>query len=113
MASAGNDDVRQAGRGDRATVTASVAGAFAHDPAWLFLLEAEYDRLAPLFAGALFDLRVDSGQVWITGDGAAAALWDPPATGSEPSSYSDEVWGFFRAQAGEAAWARLAEYERA
>jgi GNAT superfamily N-acetyltransferase len=109
----GMDDVRPATRGDRETVTASVAAAFAHDPAWLFLLEPDYDRLAPLFAGILFDVRVDAGNVWITGDGAAAAMWDPPATGSEPWSPSEDVWAPFRAQAGEAAWQRLAEYERA
>jgi GNAT superfamily N-acetyltransferase len=113
MASVGTDDVRQAHRADRAAVVASVAAAFAHDPAWSFLLEPDYDRLAPLFAGTLFDLRVDEGNVWITGDAAAVAMWDPPVTGPGPSSPSDELWGPFRVQAGESAWLRLAEYERA
>jgi len=113
MESTGMDDVRQADRGDRATVAASVAAAFAHDPAWLFLLGADYDRLAPLFAAALFDLRVDSGDVWIAGDGMAAAMWEPPVARPGPWAPSQEVWEPFRAQAGEPAWQRLAEYERA
>jgi GNAT superfamily N-acetyltransferase len=113
MARVGGDHVRPAARGDRATVTATVAAAFAHDPAWSFLLGADYDRLAPLFAAALFDLRVDAGNVWIAGDGAAAAMWDPPVTGPESSSPSDEVWGPYRTEAGDPAWERLVEYERA
>jgi GNAT superfamily N-acetyltransferase len=113
MQSVTRDDVRPAEQGDRAVVTASVAAAFANDPAWSYLLGVDYDRLAPLFAGALFDLRVDAGNVWITSDGTAAAMWDPPGAEPGASSPSEEVWGPYRAQAGEPAWLRLAEYERA
>jgi hypothetical protein len=50
----GVDDVRRAHPGDRAALVDIVAVAFAHDPAWTFLLGADYGRLAPRFAGALF-----------------------------------------------------------
>ena len=57
-------------------MTANVAAAFAHDPAWAFLLGADYDRLAPAFACALFDTRVASGSVWVSTDLAAVAMWE-------------------------------------
>jgi GNAT superfamily N-acetyltransferase len=34
---------------------------------------------ASAFAGYLFDKRVDLGTVWVAEDGAAVAMWDPPA----------------------------------
>ena len=104
-------DVRQAETLDRAAVTRSVAAAFAHDPAWAFLLGDDYERLAPFFAGALFDLRVGSGDVWVTGDLAAVAMWECP--GAVTAAGSGQIWEAFRARAGERAWARLAEYESA
>src|SRR5580700_11239714 len=42
--------VRHARREDREAVTRTVSAAFAQDPAWLFLLGARYDQLAPRFA---------------------------------------------------------------
>jgi GNAT superfamily N-acetyltransferase len=107
------DGVRQADPGDRGAVTASVSAAFADDPAWSFLHGDDYHRLAPHFAGALFDLRVDAGDVWVTGDRATAALWEPPVGQRVSSSPSERVWGAYRALAGEPAWERLTEYERA
>jgi hypothetical protein len=47
--------VRQATRRDRTTVTATIALAFADDPAWRHLLGSDYADHAPHFAGALFD----------------------------------------------------------
>ncbi|HVC69555.1 MAG TPA: GNAT family N-acetyltransferase [Acidimicrobiales bacterium] len=103
--------VRLARTVDRGRVIASVAAAFAHDPAWSFLCGDDYDRLAPQFAGALFDTRVGSGHVWVTDDLASVAMWDPP--GKVPSSQSERLWKAYRAVAGEAAWQRLSEYESA
>ncbi len=105
--------VRQAHPGDRTSVTASAAAAFADDPAWSFLHGDDYDRLAPHFAGALFDLRVGAGDVWVTGDLAATAMWEPPGGHRVSSDHADQVWDAYRAVAGKAAWARLTEYERA
>ncbi len=95
---------------------ASTAAAFADDPAWSFFFGDDYDRLAPLFAGVLFDLRVGAGTVWVTGDRASAALWEAPAGDAgppEPGERSEEAWGEYRALAGPEVWARLVEYERA
>ncbi len=94
-------------------MTASAAAAFADDPAWSFLYGDDYERLAPHFAGALFDLRVGAGDVWVTGDLAATAMWEPPGAHRAPSDHAEHVWDAYRAVAGEAAWERLTEYERA
>jgi GNAT superfamily N-acetyltransferase len=90
-----------------------VAAAFAHDPAWAFLLGDDYDRLAPHFAGALFDVRVRSGHVWIDAERAAVAMWDPPGRTGDPTADSLEMWAVYRHVAGVTAWQRLTEYERA
>jgi GNAT superfamily N-acetyltransferase len=105
--------VRRAERGDREAVTSSVAAAFARDPAWSFLHGDDYDRLAPLFAAALFDLRVGTGGVWVTDDRAAVAMWDPPRGGRVATVDSERIWDAYRAAAGAPAWDRLTEYDRA
>jgi GNAT superfamily N-acetyltransferase len=105
------DKVRPARPGDRPTVIATVAAAFAHDPAWSFLCGDEYPRLAPQFAGALFDTRVGSGHVWVTDDLTSVAMWDPPAR--TPSAESERLWRTYRTVAGEPAWRRLSAYEGA
>jgi GNAT superfamily N-acetyltransferase len=105
--------VRQARPSDRSAVTAAAAAAFHGDPAWSFLLGDDYDDLAPHFAGALFDVRVDSGYVWVTGDLAALAMWDPPGGDRALTTRSEEVWAAFRARAGAPVSQRLTEYGRA
>jgi GNAT superfamily N-acetyltransferase len=90
-----------------------VAAAFAHDPAWAFLLDDDYDRLAPHFAGALFDLRVRSGHVWVDAECAAVAMWDPPGGIGDSTTDFSETWAVYRHVAGASAWQRLTEYERA
>jgi len=94
-------------------VTAVVAAAFAHDPAWSFLFGEDYDRLAPHFAGVLFDDRVGSGDVWVTGDVSAVAMWDPPGKAAVDRGDSGARWRAYRALAGEPAWGRLRLYEEA
>jgi GNAT superfamily N-acetyltransferase len=70
--------VRKAEPHERAAVVSSVTEAFADDPAWAFILNTEYERLARHFAGALFDIRMAAGTVWVTDDLAATAMWDRP-----------------------------------
>jgi GNAT superfamily N-acetyltransferase len=98
---------------DRAAVTATVAAAFDGDPAWSFLHGADYERLAPHFAGALFDLRVDTDDVWITGKAESVAMWVPPGADAGQGPRSEEVWSAYRERAGEEAWLRLMAYEDA
>ncbi len=107
------DGVRPARRTDRAAVIDTVSAAFAHDPAWSFLLGEAYDRLAPQFTGALFDSRVDAGAVWVTNDVTAVAMWDRLGGGDEPTAEIESVWRTYRATAGVDAWARLRAYEEA
>jgi GNAT superfamily N-acetyltransferase len=104
--------VRQARAADRAGVVATVAAAFASDPAWAFLLGDGYERLAPRFAGALFDLRVISGGVWIAGECLAVAMWDPPGGAGSPER-AQAVWEEYAAFAGKDVYERLVHYNRA
>jgi GNAT superfamily N-acetyltransferase len=99
--------------GDRIAVAHLVAAAFADDPAWAFLFGSEYDRLAPLFAAALFDTRVAAQHVWVTRDLDAVAMWEH--MGADPISSPDHErrWTAYRAEAGDPAWQRLVEYDRA
>jgi AcrR family transcriptional regulator len=105
--------VRPAQARDRADVVRTVAAAFAHDPAWGFLLGDEYDRLAPLFAAALFDTRVAAGGVWVTSDVGAVAVWEERAGETTSAPEADDRWSEYRIAAGPGAWDRLREYERA
>lgn len=104
--------VRRASAADRAGVVGTVAAAFARDPAWAFLLGDGYERLAPRFAGVLFDLRVISGGVWIAGDCLAVAMWDPPDGAGSPE-HARAVWDEYAAFAGKEAHERLVHYDRA
>jgi len=112
-----NPAIRRAQPRDRPGVVATVAAAFAQDPAWGFIFGAEYERLAGDFAGALFDVRVVRQNVWVTDDLAAVAMWDPPSTGEDPAggaeAYAEEVWASYRAIASERTWDRLVRYNDA
>jgi GNAT superfamily N-acetyltransferase len=105
--------VRQAESHERPVVVASVTAAFAKDPAWAFILNAEYERLAPHFAGALFDLRLAAGAVWVTDDIAATAMWDPPEPTEGRTEIASSIWADYRALAGEEASGRLERYNAA
>jgi GNAT superfamily N-acetyltransferase len=105
--------VRRASSEDRSGVVASVVAAFAHDPAWAFMLGAEYEHLAPVFAGALFDLRIASENVWVTDDLAAVSMWDQPENGDEMPGYAASIWTRYRTAAGEGAFERLTLYNDA
>jgi GNAT superfamily N-acetyltransferase len=106
-------EVRQASAEDRAGVVASVAAAFAQDPAWAYMLGTGYERLAPQFAGALFDVRLLSGTVWVSDDLAAVAMWDPPDRSEAGVEHAQRVWARYRGVAGEAAFDRHTSYNAA
>jgi len=106
--------VRQARPSDREAVVATIVAAFARDTAWDFMVGHDYERIAPLFAGALFDLRVDVGHVWIADDAAAVSLWEGPGDMSLSSDdAASQVWDRYRAEAGELAWIALQAYDDA
>src|ERR1700733_1770773 len=105
--------VRRASSADRSGGVARVVAAFAHDPAWAFMLGAEYEQLAPLFAGALFDLRIASENVWVTDDLAAVSMWDPPDNGDDMPGYAASIWSRYRTAAGESTFERLTLYNHA
>jgi GNAT superfamily N-acetyltransferase len=107
--------VRKAETHERAAVVSSVIEAFANDPAWAFILDGEYERLAPHFAGALFDIRLAAGTVWVTDDLAATAMWDRPKSvaAAAPTALAGRTWASYRALAGPDAAARLTRYNGA
>ena len=105
--------VRQATRRDRATVTATIAMAFADDPAWRYLLGSHYNDHAPHFASALFDGRVEEGTVWLVADGSAVAMWDRPRNEMASAPSRPDIWDAYADTVGAAAWSRLEAYESA
>jgi GNAT superfamily N-acetyltransferase len=76
-------------------------------------MDDEYERIAPKFAGALFDLRVFSGDVWVSDDLASVAMWDRPSGGEDRPQRAERVWAHYRAIAGEQPYERLLAYNDA
>jgi GNAT superfamily N-acetyltransferase len=105
--------IRQAVPQERSGVVATVVAAFAQDPAWAFILGEDYGRLAPHFAGSLFDVRVARRNVWVSDDLTAVAMWDPPRDSHSGGDDSRSVWARYRATAGEESFRRLAQYNDA
>jgi GNAT superfamily N-acetyltransferase len=108
-----NPVIRRALPGERSAVAATVAAAFADDPAWAFIFGEDYGRLAVHFAAALFDVRVGSQNVWVTDDLAAVAMWDPPGKSDGARVGGESIWVRYRAIAGEEVLRRLASYNDA
>jgi GNAT superfamily N-acetyltransferase len=108
------DRARPAIPSERPQVVATIAAAFSGDPAWAWLLGADFTRLAPVFAGALFDLRVGGGHVWTMGAAAeSVALWEPPGGLRTSPSAHEAVWGDFSAAAGDDVRDRVERYDAA
>jgi len=104
--------IRRALPGERGEVVATVTAAFAEDPAWAFLMGEEYQRLAPEFVGALFDLRAPGGNVWVSDDLATAAMWESPS-GDDDEQRTKKAWARYVSLAGEEAHERLVAYKTA
>jgi GNAT superfamily N-acetyltransferase len=73
----------------------------------------DYERLAPEFARVLFDLRVPSGNVWVSDDLASVAMWERPSGADEPVPGAQELWTRYRLVAGEEVFERLLTYRDA
>jgi ribosomal protein S18 acetylase RimI-like enzyme len=102
---------------DREPVTTMLVAAFAADPSlrWFLPGEDEYVTGATELFGGLFERRVGFGSVWVAGDHAAAALWEPPAdqrTGVDRERET-RLERSLRGVIGPAATARLAAYNDA
>jgi len=105
--------IRRVSSEERPEVVATVTAAFVEDPAWRFLMNDEYERLAPQFVGALFDLRVVPGNVWASDDLATVAMWDSPSGGDDQPQRAEKIWARYLATAGEQAYQRLIAYKKA
>jgi GNAT superfamily N-acetyltransferase len=92
-------------------VLTTIVAAFATDPCWTYLLGVDYPRLAPLFAGALFDQRVAHETVWMRADASSVALWDRP--GASQDDGRSGHWAAFHHAAGTGPAARFAAYDAA
>ena len=104
--------IRQATPQDRPGVLATVTAAFAEDPGWAFLMGEEYQRLAPEFVGALFDLRAPGRT------SGSATTWRPSRCGKARGGDDDEqrtkkAWARYVSLAGEEAHERLVAYKTA
>jgi GNAT superfamily N-acetyltransferase len=106
-------EIRRALGDDRTRVVEMVIAAFRHDPAWAFLTADRYQQLAPRVAATLFDLRVGTGNVWVTHDLSAVAMWKAPGTSEGPAPRAEEIWARYRAAAGARACERLDVYNTA
>lgn len=58
----------------------TVLDAFVIDPLlrWVWPSDERYAACAPGFFGALLDLRLAAGEVWIADGGDSVAMWNPP-----------------------------------
>lgn len=107
---------RPATRDDREVAVLSIVRAFAADPLvrWFFPDDGTYVQRASTFFGLLFDGRVDDGNVYVAGDGAAVSMWDPPGGGSIAQAELDRRWDSeFEPGAGPGERERLEAYEEA
>ena len=85
----GEPAVMRATPAARDRVVDTVVTAFAADPAFRFFFpdpDSFVDQ-ATIFAGHLFDKRVERGTIWIVERGRSVAMWDAPADapGDEPA----------------------------
>ena len=101
-------------------IIATVAAAFATDPAWAFIIGPD-DRARQAFVRALLIPRIHRATAWVLDDCSAVAMWDrmacdepiatPIATPTDDDQ--DTWWATFRAEVGEEIWDRLQAYDSA
>ena len=87
-------NVRKATLSDRAGIVATLTDAFAGDRIirWLFPDDATYPERATAFFGYMFDIRIEGGEIFVTGDVAGAALWNPPGGNRNTDAFLDDLW---------------------
>ena len=86
MATAAQVSVRRARPEEHEGLATTLAAAFADDPGWSFVLPfADRERRQrAFFESELAHLAPDRRDVWVAGDGAAAAVWAPPGLWRAP-----------------------------
>ena len=108
-----NDVVRPATLADVDEVCATVAAAFADDPAWSFIIGSDNPATRHAFASRLLIPRIHRTTAWVTEDCTAVAMWDRRSTSGPLDDDEDEWWSAFRIDVGAAISSRLDEYDRA
>ena len=93
-------EIRLATTADLDTLAATVVDAFDQDPAFraFFGADSEFGPLALAFATDLLRRRITTDSVWMTSDGDALAMWDPPAGTVETPAPALEIPGDVRAR---------------
>jgi GNAT superfamily N-acetyltransferase len=99
---------------EREAAAEALALAFADDPCWAHLLPDERhrpERLLAYFSSEIETLSPDYRQVWVTEDGAGAAVWAPPGRWRVPPGMTlreaRAMAGVFRGRLPLALWALL------
>jgi GNAT superfamily N-acetyltransferase len=105
--------VRRATREDEDAAVATVVAAFAHDPAWQFIVGGRHKDVSPHFARTLFRSRVDNGTVWVTDDVTAVGMWEKRDSAEPGHEGADDGWAAYREAVGPELWARLEFWEGA
>jgi GNAT superfamily N-acetyltransferase len=87
-------NVRKAASQDRAGIVAVLSRAFAGDRIirWLFPDDDTYSDRAAAFFGYMFDIRIEGGEIYVTGDVAGASLWDPPGGNRNTDDFLEQLW---------------------
>ncbi len=106
-------ELRPATSTDVDAICATVAAAFAADPAWSFMLGSGNTAGMQAFAKVLLLPRVERGTAWIADDGQAVAMWDRIPGPADPDDANAARWADFRAEVGEQAGRRITAYEHA
>jgi GNAT superfamily N-acetyltransferase len=86
--------IRKATLADRADVLAALTDAFRDDAIirYQFTDDATYKARGAAFFGHYFDVRLEGGEIFVAGDVAGAALWNPPGGNRLGADHVQEHW---------------------
>jgi GNAT superfamily N-acetyltransferase len=105
--------VRLATPADVDAVVATVAAAFANDPAWSFIVGPGNDPARQAFARSLLIPRIRRRSAWITDDCTAVAMWDRLENEGPADADEEQWWNAFHTEVGDEVWERLQAYDGA
>ncbi|MFG2564404.1 GNAT family N-acetyltransferase [Streptomyces sp. NPDC048567] len=81
------DDIVRATASDVPALAGVLAGAYAEDPVWSWLMPRDRDRRLRLLFAAHLAQQVPAGRVWTDGERTVAAVWAEPGAWKLPASY--------------------------